>query len=61
MRRGDYTETRAARELRAAEQPGPTGLLDIIYITAFILREHTFYNAGGRTKHTHTHTVHTEN
>lgn len=41
MRRGDYTETRAVRELSAAEQPGPTGLLDIIYITAFILREHT--------------------
>lgn len=31
MRRGDYTETRAVRELSAAEEPGPAGLLDIIY------------------------------
>lgn len=31
MRRGDYTQTRAVRELSAAEEPGPAGLLDIIY------------------------------
>lgn len=41
MRRGDYKETRAVRELSAAEEPGPAGLLDIIYCvsTRFSMQE----------------------
>lgn len=55
MRRRDYTETRAARELSAAEQPGPTGLLDIIYNYIYTAGVHilTMQEVG---LHTNTHT-----
>lgn len=51
MRRGDYTETRAVRELSAAEEPGPAGLLDIIY------RVSTYSSMQEIGLNTHTHNI----
>lgn len=47
MKSGDYAETRAVIELRAAQGPGPTYLLDITHC----LSAHSSVQLGGEARH----------
>lgn len=50
MRRGDYKETRAVRELSAAEEPGPEGLVDVIYcVSAYLSMQEVRLNTHAST------------